>query len=136
MRRMQWRWRRAQERCRRRWGDIRRFSRAGKLSSDEPMEGMGGGECKGRRPFVRQLMSITGRMPVVSQWMSQVIRRSAQQVQMFKREQGELESALEELGRERPAVGRLKGKRGIGTITLRGWSRRSSTSVGSPRMTS
>jgi hypothetical protein len=84
------------------------------------MEGMGGGEYKGRRDFVRQLMTITASFPLLSRWMSLVIGRSAHQVQMFKREQTELESALEEIGLERPAVPRLKQMRGIGTITASG----------------
>ena len=90
------------------------------LSEDELMEGMGGGEYKGRRAFVRQLMTITSSFPVLSRWMSMVIRRSAQQLQMFKREQTELESALEEVGLARPAVQRLKQMRGIGTLTASG----------------
>ena len=90
------------------------------LSEDELMEGMGGGEYKGRRDFVRQLMTITASFPLLSRWMSLVIGRSAHQVQMFKREQTELESALEEIGLERPAVQRLEQMRGIGTITASG----------------
>jgi transposase len=90
------------------------------LSEDELMEAMGGGEYKGRRAFVRQLMTITASFPVLSRWMSLVIRRSAQQVQMFKGEEVELESALEEVGLERPAVQRLKQMRGIGTLTASG----------------
>jgi transposase len=90
------------------------------LSEDELMEAMGGGEYKGRRAFVRQLMTITANFPVLSRWMSLVIQRSAQQVQMFKREQTELESTLEEIGLERPTVQRLKQMRGIGTITASG----------------
>jgi transposase len=90
------------------------------LSEDELMEAMGGGEYKGRRAFVRQLMTITANFPLLSRWMSLVMRRSAQQVQMFKREQAELVSALEELGLERPTVQRLKQMRGIGTNTAGG----------------
>jgi hypothetical protein len=90
------------------------------LSEDELMEAMGGGEYKGRREFVRELMRITAKLPELSRWMSMVIRRSANQIQMFKREQVELESALEEMGLERPTVERLKQMRGIGTITASG----------------
>ena len=86
------------------------------LSEDELMEGMGGGEYKGRREFVRQLMTITKKLPELSRWMSLVIRRSASQIQLFKREEVELQSALEELGLEKPPVQRLKEMRGIGTI--------------------
>ena len=86
------------------------------LSEDELMEAMGGGEYKGRREFVRQLMTITRKLLELSRWMSLVIRRSASQIQLFKREEVELQSALEELGLEKPAVQRLKEMRGIGTI--------------------
>jgi transposase len=86
------------------------------LSEDELMEAMGGGEYKGRREFVRQLMTITAKLPELSRWMSLVIGRSAQQVQLFKREQVELESALEEIGLERLPVQSLRQRRGIGTI--------------------
>src|SRR3989304_2110222 len=84
------------------------------------MESMGGGEYKGRREFVRQLMTITTKLPELSRWTSLVIRRSAQQIALFKREQIELERGLEELGRERPAVQRLDAMRGIGAITAGG----------------
>ena len=90
------------------------------LSEDELMESMGGGEYKGRREFVRQLMTITTKLPELSRWTSLVIRRSAQQIALFKREQIELERGLEELGRERPAVQRLDAMRGIGAITAGG----------------
>jgi transposase len=90
------------------------------LSEEQLMEAMGGGEYKGRREFVRQLMTITAKLPDVSRWTSLVIRRSAQQVQLFKREQTELDSGLEEVGLERPAVQRVDAMRGIGTITAGG----------------
>jgi hypothetical protein len=85
------------------------------LSEDELMEAMGGGEYKGRREFVRQLRSIAAKMPAVSRWLS-----SAQQLLLFKSEQGQIESGLEELGRPRPAVQLLKQKRGIGILTAAG----------------
>jgi transposase len=90
------------------------------LSEEQLMEGMGGGEYKGRREFVRQLMTIAAKLPELSRWRSLVIRRSAQQVQLFKREQIELQSALKEIGLERPAVQRLQAMRGIGTISASG----------------
>jgi transposase len=90
------------------------------LSEDELMQSMGGGEYKGRREFVRQLMAITAKLPEVSRWTSLVIRRSAQQIALFKREQIELESGLEDIGIGRPAVQRLDAMRGIGTITASG----------------
>jgi transposase len=90
------------------------------LSEDELMQAMGGGEYKGRRSFVRQLMGITASFPELSPWTSQVIRRSAQQLQMFKRELQELQDAREQVGTARPAVLRLRQMRGIGTLISSG----------------
>jgi transposase len=90
------------------------------LSEDELMEAMGGGEYKGRREFVRQLITITAKLPELSRWMSLVIRKSVTQIQLFKREQAELEGGLEQIGLERPAVQRLKTMRGIGWISAGG----------------
>ena len=87
------------------------------FSEDELMEAMGGGEYKGRRAFVRQLRSIAGSFPMLSQPMTFVIRSSAQQVQRLKREQTELEAMLEELGEQRRTVQALTQRPGIGTIT-------------------
>jgi transposase len=90
------------------------------LCEDELMEGMGGGEYKGRRAFVGQLMRITGKLPDLTESMCLVIRSSARQVQMFKGEQVELERALERIGLQRPGVQRLRQMRGIGRVTASG----------------
>jgi hypothetical protein len=71
------------------------------LSEEQLMEGMGGGEYKGRRAFVRQLRSIAPSFPTLSAPMTFVIRSSAGQVQRLKGEQTELESMLEGLSRDR-----------------------------------
>ena len=90
------------------------------LSEDALMEWMGGGEYKGRRAFVRQLQSVAGTFPQLSQPMTLMIRWSAQQLERFGREQTELESMLEKVGQERLTVRTLKRRRGIGTITATG----------------
>jgi transposase len=90
------------------------------LSDDELMEAMGGGEYKGRRAFVRQLKEIAPNMSMLSRWMSAVIHNSAQQLLLFRGEQGQIESGLQELGGSRPAVQVLKQKRGVGILTAAG----------------
>jgi len=91
-----------------------------KLSEDQLMQAMGGGEYKGRRAFVRQLKTVTGSFPRLSSSMSMVIRGSTQQLRSFKGELGDLQGMLKELAAQRPAVQKLMQMPGIGTLTATG----------------
>ena len=90
------------------------------LSEQELMQATGGGEYKGRREFVRQLLTVAGSFPHLSEAMTFVIKCSAQQLQRLKREQSELKRMLEEVSRSLLSVQSLEQKAGIGTITATG----------------
>jgi len=87
------------------------------LSEDELMEGMGGGEYKGRRTFVGQLRKVTSSFPQISRPMAFIIGSSAEQLRQLRREQTQIKRMLVEVTAELPSVQALKQIAGIGSIT-------------------
>jgi transposase len=89
-----------------------------KLLSEEGMlEAMGGGNYKGRGELIAELREAAGSFPSISSGIALVIKGSAQQIQRFKGEQGELARMLESLTEGNLAVQCLKSHRGIATLT-------------------
>jgi transposase len=78
---------------------------------------MGGGNYKGRGQLIAELREAAGSFPSISAGIALVIRGSAQQIQRFKEEQGELVRMLESLTEGNLAVQCLKSRRGIATLT-------------------
>lgn len=87
------------------------------LSEQEMLQGMGGGEYKGRRQLVQRLSRVGGSFPSLTEGMAFLIKSSAHQVESFKREQTQLVQMLDARTQAHAAVGLLMARRGIGIIT-------------------
>ena len=87
------------------------------LSEDELMQGMGGGEYKGRRSFLRQLGTVTSSFPQISRPMAFIIGSSAEQLRQLRREQTQIKRMLVQITEELASVQALKQTAGIGSIT-------------------
>ena len=87
------------------------------LSPGDMREAMGGGNYKGRGELIGELQAAATSFPSISAGIALVIRSSAQQIQRFKGEQGELARMLDSLTEGNLAVQCLKSRRGIATLT-------------------
>lgn len=87
-----------------------------RLSVDQFMHAMGGGEYKGRRALAQQLSDLSPALRPNSLALSMVLRDSSQQLRSLRRQILDLRHMLTELASTRPTVQKLMQRAGIGLI--------------------
>jgi transposase len=88
-----------------------------RLSDEQMLEAMGGGNYKGRRELIQELRKVMGSFQPASDSMALLLSSSAHLIQRLKEEQLHIVRMLEELTAGNAAVQALRQMRGIGTVT-------------------